>query len=662
MANEMLDILLRLACASSLAALAALLLRGPLRERFGANVAYLIWMLVPVSMAVALLPAPTIVAPPEPLPAPRAPLGPTLAAAPTATSSPIDFNTWALVTWLAGTTLCAAELSRQQRRFVRRLGKLVAVGERVWLASDTESCPALVGAWQPRIVLPRDFESRYTGSERALILAHERTHAARGDAQVNLFAAAMRCLFWFNPLLHFAASRFRFDQELACDASVITRFPEARRSYADAMLKTQLADFGLPVGCHWQSSHPLKERIFMLKKTLPSRSRRAAGVALAAALVTAGAAAGWAAQPKNAVNEQQGGNVAGDAINVRLAVSIDGKALDNSWTSGLTMLGSSHNFSGAPADLTVGVVDGKTFTFSMQKAQETWRIDATPSRQPDGTMRLDSTVTHNGTVVGKPGLVTTENQPAAIKIGKEEDGAFKGFEAQVALSRANVIVEAGKHGPTYRSINRVPYPEAQAASGATGRVLVLAHVGADGRVVSASVQNALGAPADVAAFSRVALDSVQNWTFNPARSNGEAVPGDALVPVIFSDVDALSDEVPDNALNAIHVRTANYKVGETEDKPPSENVEFRRMNPPRYPPAAIVAKQSGKIVLKVLVDATGVPQSAEVFKSDPPEAEQVFAGSAIAAAMQWMFTPGMHDGKPQGGYVMVPFTYTLKDD
>jgi TonB family protein len=538
MANEVLDILLRLACASSLAAFVALLLRGPLRERFGAHVAYLIWMLMPVSMAVALLPAPTMVAPSDSMPLPLAPFGAMLVAAQNATSSPIDFNACALIAWLAGAAICTFALLMQQRRFVLRLGKLVDAGERVWRARSASSCPALVGAWRPRIVVPADFESRYTDTERTLILAHERMHVARGDAQVNLFVVVLRCLFWFNPLLHFAASRFRFDQELACDAAVIARFPEARRSYADAMLKTQLADFGLPVGCHWQSSHPLKERIFMLKKTLPSRLRRAVGMTLAVVLVAAGAAAGWAAQPKNSVSA----------------------------------------------------------------------------------------------------------------------------EAQVTAVPAAAAADPGRHGATYRSINRISYPAAQAASGAAGTVFVVAHIGADGKVVSASIQKTSGAPADVAAFSRVALDSVQNWTFNPARRNGEAVPSDAIVPVIFSDTDAISDKLPDNALNAILVRTMNYQARETGDKAPSENVEFRRMDPPRYPPQAIAAKQSGKIVLKVLVDNEGVPQSAEVFKSEPPEAEQIFAGSSIAAAMQWMFTPGLHDGKPQGGYVLVPFTYTLTDD
>ena len=82
-------------------------------------------------------------------------------------------------------------------------------------------------------------------------------------------------MFWFNPLVHLAAARFRFDQELACDAAVIARHPDSRRRYGAAMLKTQRAEFGLPMGCHWQSSHPLKERVAMLKQAPPSRPTRA---------------------------------------------------------------------------------------------------------------------------------------------------------------------------------------------------------------------------------------------------------------------------------------------------------------------------------------------------------------------------------------------------
>ena len=75
---------------------------------------------------------------------------------------------------------------------------------------------------------------------------------------------------------------------------------DARRRYAEALLKTQLATqsaWRLPVGCHWQSIHPLKERVAMLKRPLPVRSRRLAALMFITALTGAVTYTAWAAQP-----------------------------------------------------------------------------------------------------------------------------------------------------------------------------------------------------------------------------------------------------------------------------------------------------------------------------------------------------------------------------
>src|SRR3546814_16727473 len=87
--------------------------------------------------------------------------------------------------------------------------------------------------------------------------------------------AALRCVYWFNPLLWIAADRFRRDQELACDATVVARHPHARRAYGEAMVKTQLSAMPAPLACHWFGGHPLKERIAMLKHPLPGTRRTA---------------------------------------------------------------------------------------------------------------------------------------------------------------------------------------------------------------------------------------------------------------------------------------------------------------------------------------------------------------------------------------------------
>ncbi|MGD3580303.1 M56 family metallopeptidase, partial [Xanthomonas citri pv. citri] len=50
-----------------------------------------------------------------------------------------------------------------------------------WRAFRLDQEPVSVGLWRPRIVLPMDFDTRYSAAERTLILAHERLHLRRGD-------------------------------------------------------------------------------------------------------------------------------------------------------------------------------------------------------------------------------------------------------------------------------------------------------------------------------------------------------------------------------------------------------------------------------------------------------------------------------------------------
>jgi beta-lactamase regulating signal transducer with metallopeptidase domain len=246
MNTELLQVLGVATIASSVAVLLVLALRNTMRNRFGAQATYVLWSVIPLTAAVALLPAPVANAP---LPGVAATM--TQVLLPLTEQVPasvwhVDSDTSLAVLWLLGLVASAALFVRQQRTFLRALGRLAPDEGAILRAQATAGCPALVGAWKPRIVVPADFDERFSPVERALIVTHEELHRSRGDAQINLFVAALRCLFWFNPLVHFAASRFRFDQELACDALVMSRFPEARRPYADAMLKTQLA------GDSWQ--------------------------------------------------------------------------------------------------------------------------------------------------------------------------------------------------------------------------------------------------------------------------------------------------------------------------------------------------------------------------------------------------------------------------
>src|SRR5690606_9610252 len=118
--------------------------------------------------------------------------------------------------WLVGAVLGLALLTAAQLRFLARV-------------RERKAGPAVVGFAWPRMVTPADYERRFTPEEREVVRAHERAHIDRQDPRANALAAVLQAVNWFNPLVHLAARHMRLDQELACDAAVVRRFPLARR-------------------------------------------------------------------------------------------------------------------------------------------------------------------------------------------------------------------------------------------------------------------------------------------------------------------------------------------------------------------------------------------------------------------------------------------------
>ena len=301
MIHEILAGLVRANLAASAAMLLVLMLRKPVRARFGAQVGYGLWAAVPIAAAAAFAPRPVAGTAIDPIVLSAVAAGGRMV--PQALAGAPSLAGLLLAAWVAGVMAAGFLLASRQARFVTALGRLEpfsAARPDVLRAQHDDVGPAVVGALRPRIVTPRDFEARFDAAERQVILAHEAAHLARGDARTNALAAVAQCLCWFNPLAHLAGWLLRIDQELACDAAVLGQMPAARRLYAEVLLKTQLAHQALPLGCHWpsRSAHPLKERIVMLKAPLPHAARRTLGVAAVAALSLGAACAAWAANPK----------------------------------------------------------------------------------------------------------------------------------------------------------------------------------------------------------------------------------------------------------------------------------------------------------------------------------------------------------------------------
>src|SRR5690606_21055434 len=278
--------------ASSAALLLVLAMRRPVRALLGASAAYALWLCVPVVVLAGLLPRGMDAPLALPVAWQVAPVGAVAALQPRAQW---HWHQWLLPLWAAGVLVAMALQGWRQQRFQRGLGVVQRGDDGLYRStSATAGLPAVIGLVRPRILLPADFDRRYTAQEKVLVIAHERLHVRRGDLLANALAALLGCLFWFNPLLPFAMRRFRLDQELACDGRVIARHPHARRQYGEAMLKTQVDPSLLPLGCHWQASHPLKERIDMLKRPIPSPLHWLASMLLALVVTAATGYLAWA--------------------------------------------------------------------------------------------------------------------------------------------------------------------------------------------------------------------------------------------------------------------------------------------------------------------------------------------------------------------------------
>jgi beta-lactamase regulating signal transducer with metallopeptidase domain len=273
-----------LAMAAGIVAVA--LLRRPVRAAFHASVTYALWLLVPVAGLASLLPprVAAITAPPIAAHAASAQIPAALGSAHMVVQAASFAASMALLAaWLVGAGAMLLYLARAQRNFhnAERLG---AAG------------PAVVGFFRPRIVVPADFTMLFSAHEQAAILAHEKVHLARQDARLNAIVALLRCLNWFNPLVHLGALWFRRDQELACDTAALGHV--SRLDYANALLKSQMRTVTLPVGCSWPASeHPLTERVALLKRPMPTRARRWTGAALVLSLTSLAGLGAWAAQP-----------------------------------------------------------------------------------------------------------------------------------------------------------------------------------------------------------------------------------------------------------------------------------------------------------------------------------------------------------------------------
>lgn len=203
----------------------------------------------------------------------------------------VDWWEVASVLWAAVAVFLLLRMIFSHVRLMRSLGrcrKQVQIEKRLAVYEvSADISPLLTGIFRGSVYLP---ENRYSEEERAMALAHEQFHFARGDAFKRIVISVLRCVNWLNPPLRIILNRLSDQLEYACDEAVTkTMDREQKKRYGFMLLKTagfSVGRAGLSVGLS-RPSRALKRRIgiFMQEK----KKHGTAAKALAAAVLSAAA-------------------------------------------------------------------------------------------------------------------------------------------------------------------------------------------------------------------------------------------------------------------------------------------------------------------------------------------------------------------------------------
>ena len=239
--------------ATTLIMMLVMAIRKPVARRYGANAAYALWLAPALRPLLPPLPSEWL--------AERDML---LSALPDVAVSN-DWAAYGIGFWVAGAVAFFSwhlisydrftRLARHKARWIRADGR-IEIGQ-----SQAVKAPVAFGLLWQTVMVPADFESRYSPSEQRLSITHEVTHHRRRDLAANMIALVMLALHWWNPIARAAYRAFRTDQEAACDADVLAQtLPQDRHAYGTALLKSALANPPL-AACSAAAASTLKERL-----------------------------------------------------------------------------------------------------------------------------------------------------------------------------------------------------------------------------------------------------------------------------------------------------------------------------------------------------------------------------------------------------------------
>jgi TonB family protein len=387
----------------------------------------------------------------------------------------------------------------------------------ILLSADPASMPLTWGFVRPRILLPAG-ATQWSPERRRTVLSHELAHIARHDWLAQIFAELTRAIYWFHPLMWFAAAKLRSESERACDDSVLNGGVDPSH-YANQLLE--------------------------LARTLKN-AHRGWSTALAIARPT-NLERRFIAMLNPKLNRE------GISRKTRLLARIAALCLLLPLAA-LRLPGQnlSGKFTGTIFDISDATVPNATIVMTNHKANT---VDMTTSDAEGNFVFKALPAGEYEMKVLKPGFATYLAPQVVLEPGRDlalnaklqmgvltdtVDVEYRGqpyaLKAQTEGSTESTAspkrIRIGGNVQAAKVITKVQpiYPESAKAAGAQGSVLLHAVVSKDGRPLSLQVLNSQVNP-DLA---RAAVEAVSQWRYQPTLLNGDPVEVDTTIQVKFT--------------------------------------------------------------------------------------------------------------------------------
>jgi beta-lactamase regulating signal transducer with metallopeptidase domain len=153
------------------------------------------------------------------------------------TTGTIGTAIWFLFCWVVSgvsvrrSKIAPSEWHYEAEKIARRLGISKAIDVR---EMSRDGSPHVAGFFRSVVMLPPTART-WTAEARHAALVHELMHIRRGDRRTLALAQIACAIYWFNPLIWYAAAALARERERACDDEVL-RLGAKPSAYASLLL------------------------------------------------------------------------------------------------------------------------------------------------------------------------------------------------------------------------------------------------------------------------------------------------------------------------------------------------------------------------------------------------------------------------------------------